>query len=55
MYIILLSPLAFATRSDCVRHPIRLRSESNQIAFGILWHLVGGYGIPAVAIADSFP
>ena len=25
---------AFAVRSDCVRRPIRLRSPSNQIAFG---------------------
>ena len=28
-------PLASATRSDCVRHPIGLRSPSDQIAFAI--------------------
>ncbi len=27
--------IASATRSDCVRHPIRLRPPSDQIAFGI--------------------
>ena len=28
-------PIASAVRSDCVRHPIRLRPPSDQIAFGI--------------------
>ena len=27
--------IAFAARSDCVRHPIRLRPPSDQIAFAI--------------------
>ncbi len=27
--------IAFAIRSDCVRRPIRLRSASDQIAFGV--------------------
>ena len=50
--------IASAARSDCVRRPIRLRSPSDQIAFGIRWLgvnflTVGGYGILAVAIANS--
>ena len=57
--------IAFAAQSDCVRCPIRLRSVSDQIAFGIRLDCVrcpmtrrellavGGYGILAVAIANS--
>ena len=50
--------IASAARSDCVRHSIRLRPPPDLIAFGIRWLgvnflTVGGYGILAVAIANS--
>ena len=30
-----IKPIASAVRSDCVRRPVRLRSESNQIASAV--------------------
>ena len=50
--------IASAVRSDCVRHSIRLRPPPDLIASGIRWLgvnflTVGGYGILAVAIANS--
>ena len=37
--------IAFAVRSDCVRHPVRLRSPSDQIAFGERCQNINNYRV----------
>ena len=47
----------FATRSDCVRRPIRLRSPSDQIAFGARWYKINfqsGFSTLLFAIVNDF-
>ena len=39
------SQIASAVQSDCVRHPIRLRPPSDQVAFGERWQNINNYRV----------